>query len=69
MAATIRKEFAVYNETQKRYLALLEDIDRLERVQSFSRYEDEGLSRRIADINNEIRSLEDEIEPSFEFAD
>lgn len=60
---------AKYNETQKRYLSLLEDIDRLERMQSFSRYEDEGLSRRIADINNEIRSLEDEIEPSFEFAD
>ena len=60
---------AKHNEARMRYLSLLEDIDRLERMQSFSRYEDEGLARRIADMSNEIRSLEDEIEPSFEFAD
>lgn len=60
---------AKHNEARMRYLSLLEDIDLLERMQSFSRYEDEGLARRIADMSNEIRSLEDEIEPSFEFAD
>ncbi len=59
----------LYTETQERYMQVLEDIDRLERNLARSSYEDEAISRRIADLNNEIRTLEDEIEPSFEYAD
>jgi predicted nucleic acid-binding Zn-ribbon protein len=50
-------------------LRALEDIDRLERNLARSSHEEEAISRRIVDLNNEIREMEDEIEPSFEYAD
>lgn len=59
----------LYTEPQERYLRALEDIDRLERNLARSSHEEEAISRRIVDLNNEIREMEDEIEPSFEYAD
>ena len=58
-----------YTETQDRYMRALEDIDRLERTASLSSWDDEGLLHRIKDLKNEVRTLGDEIESSFEYAD
>lgn len=59
----------LYTEAQERYLSVLENIDRLERVAALSSWDDEGLMHRIGDLQNEIRMLEDEIEPEFDYAD
>lgn len=59
----------VYTAKQQRYFRVLDDHNRLEQVALFSKWEDEGLCRRIADLKDEIRVLGEEIEEEFEFSD